>query len=48
MRQGTMMCTYQPLRQYQNFFRVVVQSSEVTEKDVNYFLDEIEKCGIDL
>jgi len=48
MKSGSMMCTYQPLRHYQNFFRIVVQSSEVTEKDVAYFLDEIERCGQDL
>ncbi|CAL8081098.1 unnamed protein product [Orchesella dallaii] len=48
MRRGSMMITYQPLRHYQNFFRLVIQSSEVTKEDIKYFLDEIESCGKDI
>lgn len=48
MRRGSMMVTYQPLRHYRNFFRLVIQSSEVTKDDITYFLDEIESCGEDL
>jgi hypothetical protein len=48
MLAGSMMMTYQPLRHYPNFFRLVLQSSEVKESDINYFFDEIEKLGKDL
>jgi len=48
MRRGSMMVTYQPLRNYNNFFRLVIQSSEVSNEDIKYFLDEIESCGKDL
>jgi len=48
MKAGTMMVTYQPLRNYPNFFRIVIQSSEVQKEDIDFFLDEIEKLGKDL
>jgi len=48
MKAGSMMITYQPLRHYPNFFRLVLQSSEVKKADIDFFLDEIEKLGKDL
>lgn len=43
-----MMITYQPLRNSPNFFRLVLQSSAVTIKDMEFFAEEIERLGCDL
>ncbi|KAF4518131.1 hypothetical protein B566_EDAN004481 [Ephemera danica] len=48
VRGGTMMLGYQPLRQWPNFFRFVVQNSGVTRQDLIFMLDEIERLGVDL
>lgn len=48
MREGSMMVTYQPLRNLPNFFRLVVQSSGVTHGDVDFFINEIARLGADL
>jgi len=48
MESGSMMVTYQPLKEHPNFFRLVVQSSEVSEQDIIYFLDTIESYGKEL
>lgn len=48
MKRGTMMVGYQPLGDKVNFFRVVVFSPLVTQKDMDFFLDEIESLGNDL
>lgn len=48
MEQGTMMVTYQPLREKPNFFRLVLQNSALTEADMLYFADEIERLAADL
>lgn len=48
MKRGTMMVGYQPLGDKVNFFRVVIFSPLVTQKDVDFFLDEIERLGNDL
>lgn len=48
MKQGTMMLGYQPLGNRVNFFRVVVLSPLVCQKDMDWFLDEIERLGKDL
>jgi hypothetical protein len=48
MRKGSMMIGYQPLRQWPNFFRFVVQNSAVTRDDLIFMLDEIERLGADL
>lgn len=48
MKSGTMMVGYQPLGDMVNFFRVVVFSPQVSQKDVDFFLDEIERLGNDL
>lgn len=48
MKQGTMMVGYQPLGDKVNFFRVVVFSPLVTQKDTDFFVNEIERLGNDL
>lgn len=45
MKKGSMMVTYQPLHNLPNFFRIVLQNSCLTEDDMLYFLDEIERLG---
>ncbi|TNN82531.1 Cysteine sulfinic acid decarboxylase [Liparis tanakae] len=48
MKQGTMMVGYQPLGNKVNFFRMVVFSPLLSQKDMDFFLDEIERLGKDL
>ncbi|KAL0157835.1 hypothetical protein M9458_045911, partial [Cirrhinus mrigala] len=48
MKRGTMMVGYQPMDGHVNFFRMVVVSPRLTTKDMDFFLDEIEKLGKDL
>uniref|UniRef100_W8AVS4 Glutamate decarboxylase-like protein 1 n=1 Tax=Ceratitis capitata TaxID=7213 RepID=W8AVS4_CERCA len=48
IKKGSMMITYQPLRQIPNFFRLVLQNSSLTQEDMKYFLDEIESLGCNL
>lgn len=48
MKGGSMMVGYQPLGDKVNFFRAVVFSPLVTQKDVDFLLDEIERLGNDL
>lgn len=48
MKQGTMMVGYQPLGDRVNFFRIIVFSPLVSQKDMDFFLNEIERLGTDL
>ncbi|XP_069961505.1 cysteine sulfinic acid decarboxylase isoform X2 [Cherax quadricarinatus] len=48
VKTGSMMITYQPLRGQPNFFRLVLQNSQVNEHDINYFIAQIEHLGRDL
>lgn len=48
VRAGTMLMTYQPLRGMPNFFRLVLQNSGLTEADMQFFVDEIERLAADL
>uniref|UniRef100_A0A8C1ULI4 Cysteine sulfinic acid decarboxylase n=1 Tax=Cyprinus carpio TaxID=7962 RepID=A0A8C1ULI4_CYPCA len=48
MKRGTMMVGYQPMDGHVNFFRMVVVSPQLTTKDMDFFLDEIEDLGKDL
>lgn len=48
VKQGTMMVGYQPLGDKVNFFRVIVFSPLVSQRDMDFFLDEIERLGNDL
>nr|XP_055045198.1 cysteine sulfinic acid decarboxylase isoform X2 [Misgurnus anguillicaudatus] len=45
---GTTMVGYQPMEGYVNFFRMVVVSPQLTTKDMDFFLNEIERLGKDL
>ncbi|XP_076636652.1 glutamate decarboxylase-like protein black [Colletes latitarsis] len=48
MKDGTMMISYQPLREMPNFFRLVLQNSALTERDMRFFAKEIERIAGDL
>lgn len=48
MRAGTMLITYQTLRDMPNFFRLVLQNSGLTEADMKFFVEEIERLAVDL
>ncbi|KAL6260322.1 hypothetical protein P5V15_007853 [Pogonomyrmex californicus] len=48
VRAGTMLITYQTLRNMPNFFRLVLQNSGVTEADMKFFVEEIERLAVDL
>lgn len=48
MKQGTMMVGYQPLGDRVNFFRITILSPLVSQKDMDFFLDEIARLGNDL
>lgn len=48
MKRGTMMVGYQPLGSKVNFFRMVVLSPQVSQTDLDFVLDEIERLGNDL
>ncbi|KZC08803.1 PREDICTED: cysteine sulfinic acid decarboxylase [Dufourea novaeangliae] len=48
VKKGSMLITYQPLRELPNFFRLVLQNSGLTEGDMRFFVEEIERLGSDL
>lgn len=48
VKTGSMMVTYQPLREKPNFFRLVLQNSQVNHDDIHYFVRQIEALGSDL
>uniref|UniRef100_A0A3Q2Q5M0 Cysteine sulfinic acid decarboxylase n=1 Tax=Fundulus heteroclitus TaxID=8078 RepID=A0A3Q2Q5M0_FUNHE len=48
MKQGTMMVGYQPLGDRVNFFRITILSPLISQKDLDFFLDEIERLGNDV
>ncbi|KAG8232468.1 hypothetical protein J437_LFUL012114 [Ladona fulva] len=48
MKKGSLMVTYQPLREWPNFFRFVLQNSGTSFKDMDFVLNEIESLGKDL
>uniref|UniRef100_A0A3Q3JJR6 Cysteine sulfinic acid decarboxylase n=1 Tax=Monopterus albus TaxID=43700 RepID=A0A3Q3JJR6_MONAL len=48
MKQGTLMVSYQPLGNKVNFFRLTVLSPLLSQKDMDFFLNEIERLGNDL
>lgn len=48
IKEGSMMVTYQPLRDHPNFFRLVLQNSGVDRADMDYFVREFERLGHDL
>lgn len=48
VRAGTMLITYQTLRDMPNFFRLVLQNSGLTEADMKFFVEEIERLAVDI
>ncbi|CAK9814338.1 Cysteine sulfinic acid decarboxylase [Anthophora quadrimaculata] len=44
-KRGSLMISYQPLREKPNFFRFVVQNSGVDKQDIYYVFDELENLG---
>ncbi|XP_066588147.1 cysteine sulfinic acid decarboxylase isoform X2 [Prorops nasuta] len=48
VKKGSMLITYQPLRGMPNFFRLVLQNSGLTEADMEFFIEEIERLSNDL
>jgi glutamate decarboxylase len=48
MKEGSMMVTYQPLKDQPNFFRLVLQNSGLDWADMDYFVKEFERLGGDL
>jgi hypothetical protein len=42
---GTMMISYQPLRNFPNFFRMVTVSPTANEADMDFVLDELDRLG---
>ncbi|PSN32645.1 Cysteine sulfinic acid decarboxylase [Blattella germanica] len=48
IKEGSMMVTYQPLKDHPNFFRLVLQNSGVERSDMDYFVREFERLGGDL
>lgn len=48
VKTGSMLITYQPIREQANFFRLVLQNSGLTEADMHFFVEEIERLSEDL
>ncbi|KAL1512520.1 hypothetical protein ABEB36_002102 [Hypothenemus hampei] len=48
MQAGTLMVGYQPDDRRPNFFRNIISSAAVTEKDVDFLLSEMDRLGHDL
>lgn len=48
MQTGTLMVGYQPDDRRPNFFRNIISSAAVTESDVDFLLDEMDRLGHDL
>ncbi|KAF3858551.1 hypothetical protein F7725_011752 [Dissostichus mawsoni] len=48
MESGTTMVGYQPQGDKVNFFRMVVSNLAVTQSDIDFLIDEIERMGVDL
>lgn len=48
MKEGSMMVTYQPQRDWPNFFRIVFQNSGLNHDDMLHLIEEFERLGMDL
>ncbi|CAH1163816.1 unnamed protein product [Phaedon cochleariae] len=48
MEEGTLMTGYQPDDRRPNFFRNIISSAAVTEKDVDFLLSEMDRLGQDM
>lgn len=45
MEEGTIMITYQPLRDLPNFFRIAISNPALTKTDLDFVLDKIEELA---
>lgn len=48
MEAGTLMISYQPEGEIPNFFRNIISNAAVTEADIDFLLDELDRLGHDL
>lgn len=48
MNCGTMMIGYQPQGDIPNFFRTIISKDGLTEKDIDFMMDELDRLGKDL
>ncbi|XP_075067411.1 glutamate decarboxylase 1-like [Mixophyes fleayi] len=48
MEKGTVMVSYQPLKEKPNFFRIVLSNPASKKSDIDFLLDEIERLGHEL
>lgn len=48
VREGSMMISYQPHGTRANFFRVIVANPALTQADMDFLLNELERLGQDL
>lgn len=48
MSTGTLMIGYQPQGQLPNFFRSIVSNQAVTEEDIDFLVEELDRLGNDL
>lgn len=48
MKEGSMMVTYQAIKDHPNFFRIVFQNSILEDSDMIYFIEKIEEYGLEL
>lgn len=48
MEKGTLMIGYQPQEEIPNFFRNIISKDGLTEKDIDFLMDELDRLGKDL
>ncbi|KAL0270929.1 UNVERIFIED_CONTAM: hypothetical protein PYX00_008199 [Menopon gallinae] len=48
MKEGSMMVTYQPLRELPNFFRLVIENSGLEHEDMDRIIETFQRLGADL
>lgn len=48
MKEGSMMITYQPLRELPNFFRLVIGNSALGYDDMDHLIRVIQDLGFDI
>ena len=48
MSTGTLMVGYQPQGKLPNFFRCIISNQAVTEMDIDFLVEEMDRLGQDL
>lgn len=48
MKEGSMMVTYQAIKEHPNFFRIVFQNSSLEDSDMIHFIEKFEEYGQEL